>query len=453
MSEYFPVQLAGVGTWEVEHLRSFFYRFADLHGVSQRQLMAHLQATFTERTEPKQANPEYLLYTKSMAITSYGNNVERLVQLLERATGLANLRSATLLPISSVASPNAAFALESHRRWCPACYREDIARGLVYDRLFWCIKGVNRCPVHECLLQDVCPACLTRQHCYGNQSGFTRCRKCGADLSIVPPESCQQTRPSLVERDAVETMALIGNEPHLQINSREVLYFFQYLWPQYRLVSRKYRKKRKGYDSLPTVRPPHSPTLMMMMTIAALAEIPLTLILQEPLIARVLLDTNLFYQDYVPQVKHFWHEERDRKRLKERLEALCCDVELVETFSLKRELSGAGFTPGLARYWYPDLCRRIAQVKRLSKERRREYYLHRIREQLVRIPYLRRFRNCGLRTVKDVVKHVAEWTGAPVHMVRAEVNKALADPDFRSYGLTNEKNMEMQLSRHFPWMP
>jgi hypothetical protein len=105
----------------------------------------------------------------------------RLIEFLEKTTGLDDLLSLTLRcgELWQYAGPPVMRTTQT-RKWCPHCYFQDISSGLPpYDRLLWSIDLVRYCPVHNVRLASVCPGChrTSANHPFkSDASGF--CPRC-----------------------------------------------------------------------------------------------------------------------------------------------------------------------------------------------------------------------------------------------------------------------------------
>lgn len=87
---------------------------------------------------------------------SVSNRFISRIEILTTAIGLPNLTLRDLVSLRGVG----AVRVSRYRKWCPACYEEDIAADLEpYARLLWSIDDVKVCPLHRVRLQTACAAC------------------------------------------------------------------------------------------------------------------------------------------------------------------------------------------------------------------------------------------------------------------------------------------------------
>jgi len=79
------------------------------------------------------------------------------------------------------------------RAWCPECYREMDTTGTFGEQLLWCIRPVEACPRHHCLLETMCPYCHQplRQLYAGSRVG--RCFSCGTELRCTVADKTDKT--------------------------------------------------------------------------------------------------------------------------------------------------------------------------------------------------------------------------------------------------------------------
>jgi hypothetical protein len=106
---------------------------------------------------PKDKGSSLFRYLRAANVGSQQS--ARLIQFLERTTGLNGLLSLTLRELWQPAGAPA-IRIAEIRRWCPHCFFKDVSSGLPpYDRLLWSIDLVRYCPVHNVPLAIVCPGC------------------------------------------------------------------------------------------------------------------------------------------------------------------------------------------------------------------------------------------------------------------------------------------------------
>ena len=180
-SRLYSLPPIGVGTALVESLSSYVVRLAEAHAVSTADLV--------RRELSRHTNPPLVLYFHG--INGLGDCAARWVEILEKTTSRSDLRYLTLLPFEHLFA-NRVF-LRKRRAWCPECYREMDTTGTVAEQLLWCIRLVEACPRHHCLLETMCRYCNKplKQLYAGSRNG--RCLWCGTELGCTVAEKTAKT--------------------------------------------------------------------------------------------------------------------------------------------------------------------------------------------------------------------------------------------------------------------
>ena len=88
---------------------------------------------------------------------NFGERGSPVVAAVERLTGHPKLDRLSYFAFLDLfgATEQGSFAV--HRRWCPACWRDD--GGEPYERKVWWLALVDLCRVHGCLLESRCSVC------------------------------------------------------------------------------------------------------------------------------------------------------------------------------------------------------------------------------------------------------------------------------------------------------
>jgi TniQ len=180
-SRLYSLPPIGLGTAFVECLSSYVVRLAKAHAVSTTDLV--------RRELSRHTNPPLVFY--SHGINGLGACAARWIEVLERTTSRSDLRYLTLRPFEHLFS-NRVF-LRPMRAWCPECYREMDTTGTFGEQLLWCIRAVEACPRHHCLLETVCRYCNQpfRQLYAGSRVGC--CSSCGTELRCIVAEKTDKT--------------------------------------------------------------------------------------------------------------------------------------------------------------------------------------------------------------------------------------------------------------------
>lgn len=180
-SFFFSLEPEGLGSAEVECLASYLHRLAAAHGVTLYQLIDRLRRWWPERADALTGSlPKHC---HSVRFNGYGPDVEALVTVLCKATGLPMIRACTLLSMKDVGAGNRIGSVKQTRAWCPACYGEAAKSGnTVYDRLMWQVQGIEKCPGHGLALIQACKCCGELQRNQASRTSLALCESCGADL-------------------------------------------------------------------------------------------------------------------------------------------------------------------------------------------------------------------------------------------------------------------------------
>jgi DNA-binding phage protein len=147
-----PVAPIGVGTPEVESMVSYFCRLAMSHCISAAELFRFV----AEAMERKSVGlyKWNLLYLSGMSETT-----ANWASTLSKLTSVERLDFLTLLTWRDVVAHSSP-SDKSSSCWCPQCFEEDRATGLVpYFRLAWDVGTVTACAKHEVRLARSCPHC------------------------------------------------------------------------------------------------------------------------------------------------------------------------------------------------------------------------------------------------------------------------------------------------------
>jgi hypothetical protein len=100
------------------------------------------------------------------------------------------------------------------RRWCPACWNEDIATASgnrprewnVHRRFWWSVAAIGTCPIHKVRLKDTCPHPDCDRPVFSYIGGLHQCRN-GHSLLTAEPETVD---PSLTWSDSYILARLTG---------------------------------------------------------------------------------------------------------------------------------------------------------------------------------------------------------------------------------------------------
>ena len=171
-----PLQLKGVGTPLVESISSYLRRLNYATGLSMRRLGRFVGAQ-TGGLTGHQSLSHCSLWAGPASMVR--------LRLLERLTGVPELRCGTLWAVSDIVSSNLGTLGRPRRRWCPECYEEWDKSS--YEPLIWAIDLLGHCPKHNCPLQQTCAVCEAHQKGEPEIERRLICWKCGSSLSISLP--------------------------------------------------------------------------------------------------------------------------------------------------------------------------------------------------------------------------------------------------------------------------
>ncbi len=142
----FSMAVGGLGTAQVESLRSLVERISLAHHRTTRQLLSYL---FRSSSDGMSASaPSEITRTWSVHTDSELGRV--LIHRLQVATGQA-LATTTLARFGGPLSLSNVIHLKKSGkvRYCPICLENDLLeQEIPYGRLLWELRGVNCCPLH-----------------------------------------------------------------------------------------------------------------------------------------------------------------------------------------------------------------------------------------------------------------------------------------------------------------
>jgi hypothetical protein len=150
-SQFFPLELQGVGTMAVESMRSYVQRLALAHRLNPTTLLGLLVET-TPLDSVGCSQNAYRL-TQHWHLHGASGIGQQLADRLSTATTV-DLSSSTLARFSSLFSPVGLATTRGVAHYCPACVQQVGDDGLPYGRLLWLVGGIRACPQHRVRLRD-----------------------------------------------------------------------------------------------------------------------------------------------------------------------------------------------------------------------------------------------------------------------------------------------------------
>jgi hypothetical protein len=135
----------GIGTSQVEGLRSYVERLAYAHRVS---VISIMNVFYPKRETGRVIASELLDHRVHL-----GLNTQTFCNALKRATGRSDVEFCTLLPLSAAISDHS--LASEFRRFCPLCCEEGLSWQTVGTPLLWSLNAVSACPLHKVTLLPV----------------------------------------------------------------------------------------------------------------------------------------------------------------------------------------------------------------------------------------------------------------------------------------------------------
>jgi transcriptional regulator with XRE-family HTH domain len=180
-SRLYSLAPIGVGSHSVESVTSYLMRLAEAHAVSPGNLV---------RTEifPRLAqHPKRLGCAALHSLNGNGPCFVQWVETLQSLTARNDLCSLTLLPWRGILSADG--VSRRRRAWCRRCYQERREhQPAVYDSLLWMLAPATACPLHEILLEELCPHCQKCSLPFSSRGRPGFCSHCdgwlGSDLPV-----------------------------------------------------------------------------------------------------------------------------------------------------------------------------------------------------------------------------------------------------------------------------
>jgi len=147
-SIFYGLPLMGIGTPEVESLRSYLLRLAAEHSMIPRELVM----TVASRQAHFRPDANLNVIWRGFPVSGTSDRAERLATMLSEATGV-DLVPATLARFRQVISARRLCHAQTSR-YCPECVRRRVEDAHVHAPLLWELQVVNACPVHGSRLRS-----------------------------------------------------------------------------------------------------------------------------------------------------------------------------------------------------------------------------------------------------------------------------------------------------------
>lgn len=141
-SIFYGLPLVGVGTPQVESLRSYLLRLAAEHSMIPREVVA----TIASRQSHYRPDANLNVIWRNFSVSGTSDRAERLAIMLSDATGV-DLVPGTLARFRQVISARR-LCYARTARFCPECVRRRIEETHAHAPLLWELRVVSACPVH-----------------------------------------------------------------------------------------------------------------------------------------------------------------------------------------------------------------------------------------------------------------------------------------------------------------
>ena len=141
-TRFYGLPLIGIGTPEVESLRSYLQRLSIAHNISIRRMCSEIAGTHAQ-------NPNFL----DLAFHGTGPVLRDFVENIGFSTGVP-VHAASMGRFSEIFSSRGLVRTSRNDfRYCPLCVLEPANLEVRHGRLLWEIPCVTACPVHRVRLQ------------------------------------------------------------------------------------------------------------------------------------------------------------------------------------------------------------------------------------------------------------------------------------------------------------
>ena len=295
------------------------------------------------------------------------HSAERWTELLERLSGVQNLKDATINSWSHLFPQR--HLIKAHHSWCPECYTEENGG---YDRLLWCLAPVEVCPVHKCTLSTLCPDCHSLVPSLHAHSCPGICPKCRASLACHEHANLRNIQATGFQLWAANAMASFLTE----VNSGS--FGITKRCPAGSVIKRCMGLLQiEGLDALARYLDVAKTTAWSWYSDQVVPDLPNTLricyifglSLSEALTGDFAFVAAAPSTGPTPRVKRPTPRKIDDNALRSEIATLVAHYPN-EALSLCRVAHHIGISPRVLRKHFPELCRHIARDhKRYTKER------------------------------------------------------------------------------------
>ena len=159
----------GLGTPYVESLTSYISRLAFAHNINVSTLLKGTVVPITEKKYLKNNLSKGVFGSTPKYINGNSQVSQDYVDVFEKLTGRNDLQFLTMLNWSAIFPQN---TIGNHRKWCPVCLEKMYNESKeVYEPLIWYLTDVNKCDIHEVILENEIHRCDLRFYLYEKTGG------------------------------------------------------------------------------------------------------------------------------------------------------------------------------------------------------------------------------------------------------------------------------------------
>lgn len=191
----------GIGTSNVESLTGYISRLAHEHRVSPVIL---LKNSVSDQSElPKSLLQNSISTSFASGLNGIGESTEIVVNILQKATHRTDIIYTSFIPWKYKISNYK--LLKKHSAWCSQCFDEQQKDGIVYEKLIWCIYGVNACHIHQLPLVDKCPHCHKKLKILSGKSrpGYCSVCRCWLGSNLIRLSEFRNFRDEIEKRNEI----------------------------------------------------------------------------------------------------------------------------------------------------------------------------------------------------------------------------------------------------------
>ena len=163
-----------------ESAGSYLVRLAYAHRKAPHHFLRHFLNPAIGQGQV--SNDLFISYGFS-AMNGYRPKAEAYVSALAVFTGQQNIELLCMTPWKTLLDSMGKGLFHSSKKWCPECLHQWRKAGeALYEPLIWSLQSLECCPIHQCVLKNVCSSCGARQHMVQRVLPVGYCPECGLFL-------------------------------------------------------------------------------------------------------------------------------------------------------------------------------------------------------------------------------------------------------------------------------